>query len=154
MLPIITEITFYIIVALLLGYLFGWLTSKALIEERLERKLQNSNSKALDEIQQELNRYKMSNDTLLSENNRVLRQNSEKKLQLHELKNRLDKLNLLVKSKNSAIEELTSELSNREKNLLELKKEHASEINAFVYERSDIMKRYKTLLEKRDSTDS
>jgi len=150
MIPIIAEITFYIVLALLLGYLFGWLTTKAFIEERLERALQSSTSKELDQIKQELNRYKIDNEILLSENNQILRQNSEKKLQLHELKKKLEKLNLLLKNKNSTIEEFQSELLNRKDIIVELQEEKST----LLAEGSKLTKKYMTLLEQNQGNDS
>jgi chromosome segregation ATPase len=150
MIPIITEITFYIVLALLLGYLFGWLTTKAFIEERLEKELQSSTSKELDRIKQELNKYTIDNEILLSENNQILRQNSEKKLQLHELKKRLEKLNLLVKNKNSMIEQLQSELSKEKNLILELQEEK----KLLLAEGSKLTNKYMTLLEQNQNSDS
>ena len=66
----------------------------------------------------------------------------------------LDEFQKLLKSKNDIIEKLTTKLSISEDKQLALKKRYDAEIDAFLYERIDITKKYKSLLEKLKKSDN
>ena len=82
------EISVYILVAILLGYFFGWLITKIVLKSRYK--------KHLDEI-----------------------------------------------------EELTLKLRHLEEQQMKINKNHEEEIEAFLFERIDITKKYQELLQKR-----
>ena len=131
---IITEISIYLVLAILLGYTFGWLITKALSKERIEQNNNNINSEEFDALKQEHLQCKTENSELLSENNKVLLENREQKLKIHHLLKKLQERDLLIKSKNNHLEELSIELVKQEKS-------YELEMIAFIKEREEIMKK-------------
>jgi len=129
MIPLITEIALYLMIAILFGYLFGWLITGALLKEKFEKKLNNykkvlSNNSKTTILEEELHQYKIENSQLISENNKVLLDNNEKKLQIHTINKKLaevDDLKKRLKDKNLTIEKLTFQLSIKENELRQRK---------------------------------
>ncbi len=160
MIQTIIEISSYIIIAIFLGYLFGWLITKNIIEDRCEKRLKeyyNENAKEIQEakrIKQELEHYKKTNKELIEENSRLALGYNGQKYVLDEHNATLDEFQRLLKSKNDVIEKLTKKLSKLEDSMLALKKKYDTEIDAFLLERVDITKKYKSLLEKLKKSDN
>ena len=160
MIQTMTEIGLYLISAILLGYLFGWFISKTFIEEKYEKILKqyyNENAEEIREakkIKQELLHYKKINRELIEENSRLALGYNGQKYVLDEHNATLDEFQKLLKSKNDIIEKLTTKLSMAEDKQLALKKKYDREIDAFLFERIDITKKYKDLLEKLKKSDS
>ena len=129
MIPLITEIALYLMIAILFGYLFGWLITGALLKEKFKKKLNNykkvlSNNSKTTILEEELHQYKIENSQLISENNKVLLDNNEKKLQIHTINKKLaevDDLKKRLKDKNLTIEKLTFQLSIKENELRQRK---------------------------------
>jgi len=156
----VIEISSYIIIAISLGYLFGWLITKNIIEDRCEKRLKeyyNENAKEIREakrIKQELEHYKKANRKLIEENSRLALGYHGQKYVLDENNATLDEFQKLLKSKNDIIEKLTKKLSILEDKQLALKRKYDTEIDAFLLERVDITKKYKALLEKLKKSDN
>jgi len=108
MIEVIMEISLYLLVAILLGFIFGWFISKA-----------SWKAKSLKEEKSE----DKSKDFYLDKGN-------------------------FIKTKDEIIEKLTFKLSLEEEKVMALKKEHEQEILAFIFERTDIIQKYKELLKK------
>ena len=131
---IISEISIYLILAILLGYTFGWLITKSLSKENIEHNNQNSNTEAFEILKEEELQCKTEKRALLSENNKVLLENREQKLKIHHLLKKLQERDLLIKTKNNRIETLNSQIAKQEK-------KHELEILAFINEREEILER-------------
>jgi len=122
------EITLYLMVAILFGFLFGWLITRALLKEKYERHIAQYkellfSTKNVNIVEEELAQCKTANSKLTSENNKVLLDNNEKKLQIHTISKKLAEVKDLKKritEKNSIIEQLTFKLSTRENQLIQL----------------------------------
>ena len=127
---IITEISIYLVLAILLGYTFGWLITKVRSKEKIEQN--NINTKEFDVLKQERLQYKEENSDLLSQNNKVLLENREQKLKIHHLLKKLQERDLLIKSKNNHLEELSIKLIKQEKS-------YELEILAFIKEREEMI---------------
>lgn len=155
-----TEIGLYLIVAILLGYLFGWLITKTSLEEKYKKRLKqyyNENAEDIREakkIKQELLHYKKINRELIEENSKLALGYNGQKYVLDEHNATLDEFQKLLKSKNDIIEKLTTKLSLAEDKQLALKKKYDTEIDAFLLERVDITKKYKALVEKLQKFDN
>jgi len=132
-LEIISEISIYLVLAILLGYTFGWLIAKAMSKEKNSNKM---DSEELELFKEEYLECKRENSELLSQNNKVLLENSEQKLKIHNLEKELQERDVLIKSKDNDIRELKRKLLKQEK-LYEL------EMLAFIEEREEIIKRCK-----------
>ncbi len=160
MIQTMTEISLYIIIAIFLGYLFGWLITKTFLEEKYEKRLKqyyDENAKEIREaksIKQELEHYKKTNKELIEENSKLALGFNGQKYALDENNATLDEFQKLLKSKNDVIEKLTIKLSSLEDKQLALKKRYDTEIDAFLLERVDITKKYKALLEKLKKSDN
>jgi len=132
---------------LLIGYLFGWYMSKKRYENRVES-LNQCNHKDIKELEEELTHYKKINKELISENTEIRLGYSGQKYVLDEHNNTLDEFQKRLKSKNDVIETLTSNVSLLEEEKRAIKEKYESEIDAFLFERNEIMEKYKDLLEK------
>ena len=160
MIQTMIEIGLYLITAILLGYLFGWLITKTLLEEKYEKRLKkyyDENAEEIREakkIKQELLHYKKTNKELLEENNKLALSYNGQKYVLDENNATLDEFQRLLKSKNDIIEKLTTKLSMLEDKQLALKKKYDAEIDAFLFERIDITQKYKALLNKLKKSDN
>ena len=131
---IISEISIYLILAILLGYIFGWLITKSMSKENIEHHNHNSNTEAFETLKEEQLQCKTENHALLSENNKVLLENREQKLKIHHLLKKLQERDLLIKTKNNHIETLNGQMAKQEK-------KHELEILAFINEREEILER-------------
>jgi len=129
---IITEISIYLILAILLGYTFGWLIAKAMSKEKNSN---NIDSEELEVFKEEYLQGKRENSELVSQNNKVLLENSEQKLKIHDLLKELQEIDVLIKSKDNDIRELKRKILTQEK-LYEL------EMLAFIEEREELIKRW------------
>ena len=114
---IISEISIYLVVAILLGYTFGWLITKARSKEKIEHNANTIDSKEFETLKQEYLKCKTENSELRSQNNKILLENSEQKLKIHHL----EELNI---------------------KLLKQEKAHELEMLAFIKEREEIIKKY------------
>lgn len=138
MINIIIEISLFLMVAILLGYTFGWFTSKAMIKENYKQKIHEFNTlyaedlNKITEIKKDLEHYRESHKALSVTN-------SEQTKTIEALEN-------FVKSKDDTIEKLTTQLSLAEDKLLALIKNYEEEMDAFLYERTEITQKYKELL--------
>jgi uncharacterized protein YneF (UPF0154 family) len=142
---IMMEISLYLVIAILLGYIFGWLITKALAEDKIKKNSLRVNNEKLNIVTQELIEYKSSNTDLVSENNKILLENREQKLKLHQLSKKLKERDLLIKTKNNTIEALNRKVAEEKSNLEQKIQKHESEIEAFVEERTKILENFKTL---------
>ncbi len=155
-----SNIIYLIIVAILLGCLFGWLITKTFLEEKYEKRLKqyyDENAKDIQEvnkIKEELFYYKKINRELVEENSKLASGYNGQKYVLDEHNATLDEFQKLLKSKNDVIEKLTKKLSLLEDKQLALKKRYDTEIDAFLLERIDTTKKYKMLLEKLKKLDN
>ena len=141
--PLILEISLYLALALLIGYLFGWYMSKNRVES-----LNQCNHQNIKKIEEELSHYKKVNKELISENTEIRLGYSGQKYVLDEHNNTLDEFQKRLKSKNDVIETLTSNVSLLEEEKRAIKEKYESEIDAFLFERNEITEKYKDLLEK------
>jgi hypothetical protein len=156
------EISLYLIVALALGFFFGWFIAKLLVKEKanievstLYASVKHESSVEKKEssqaIQQELYDYKKENKVLQTENKKLKLAYDGQKYVLDEHNGTLDEFQGLIKSKDDVIEQLSNKLLTLEGQTLALKKKHDSEIDAFLFERIDITEKYKNLLEKHEA---
>ncbi len=114
---IITEISIYLILAILLGYIFGWLITKAMSKKKIEQNDNKINSEEFNVLKQEYLKSKTEKSELVSQNNKILLENSELKLKIYNL----EKLNI---------------------KLLKQEKKHELEMLAFIQEREEIIKKH------------
>jgi hypothetical protein len=145
---IIIEISSYLMVAISLGYLFGWLITRAMITTKFEQQVRAFKERyqyaaeGIDEIQQELVQSKSINSDLHSQNNKILLVNSSKKLQLHEMGAKFKALTKINTTQNNTIEHLSIQLSDKENELIRLKKEHEHKIKSLLYEQRGFNQKY------------
>jgi len=167
MINIMIEISLYLIAALGIGFIFGWLITKAFFQKRLNNREKEvevvslyaspketsflSEVDNIDNIKQELYHYKKENKELLENNNKLKLNYEGQKYVLNEHNETLDSFQSQVKNKDEVIEGLTGKLLLLEGELIEMKKKHNSEIDAFLFERIDITEKYKKLLAKQES---
>ena len=160
MIQTMIEIGLYLITAIFLGYLFGWLITKTVLEEKYEKRLKKYYDDNAEEIrqakkiQEELVHYKKINKELLEKNSKLALGYNGQKYVLDEHNATLDEFQKLLKSKNDVIEKLTTKLSMSEDRQLAMKKKYDAEIDAFLFERIDITQKYKSLLNKLKKSDN
>jgi uncharacterized protein YeeX (DUF496 family) len=118
MIELITEISLYLMVAILLGFIFGWLISKASWKEHYEKELEK------------LKVLYMENQNKVEDKKQV---RGDKKI---------------IKTKDERIEKLSCKLSQEEESIFALKKEHEREMSAFIFEHAEITQKYQELLRK------
>jgi len=147
----IIELSLYLVVAILLGFTFGWFGAKAMIKERYEGLLEQFKQKYQSEIykiennNEALNHYKKNNKELINKNTSLQLEYEHEKHAIGKYLHELKQLKSFVISKDKMIEKLTFELSHSENKLLALQEEHDSEMEAFVYERNETLHQYKNL---------
>jgi len=135
----IIEISTYLIVAISLGYLFGWIITRLMLKGSFEKQVKAFKQKyryaaeGIDELQQELILFKSKNSDLHSINNKVLLENSGRKLQLNEIQIKYKELKKLNVYQSSAIKKLNLQLLDKENELLHLKQEHEAKIKPLLH---------------------
>jgi chromosome segregation ATPase len=150
----IIELSLYLVVAILLGFSFGWFGAKSMIKERYEDLLEEFKQKYRSEFykieknQEELSHYKKINKELINTSNQLQLKYEHEKHAIGEYLQELKQLRSFVLSKDKMIEKLTFELSHYENKLLALEEEHDAEMEAFVYERNETLHKYKNLQDK------
>ena len=136
----IIEISSYLLVAISLGYFFGWIITRAMLRSSFQKQVKAFKEKyryaaeGIDEIQQELALFKSKNGDLHSINNKILLENSNRKLQLHDIGTKYKELKKHSTHQTVTIEKLNFQLSFKENELIRLKKEHEAKIKALLYE--------------------
>jgi len=136
----IIEISSYLIFAISLGYFFGWSISRAMLRSAFQKQIKAFKKKyhyaaeGIDEIQQELALFKSKNSDLNSINNKILLENSNRKLLLNEIGIKYKELKKRNNQQTITIETLNHQLSDKENELIRLKKEHEAKIKALLYE--------------------
>jgi len=154
MIETIIEISLYLIVAILLGLIFGSLITKLILQDRYESDLQQLLSQKkekgedISKLKRELEHYKRVNRKLIEENTNIKLGFTGQQYVLDEHNSVLDELQKQIKSKNIIIEKLTKKLSLEEEQQRALRKQHEKEVNAFLFERMDITQKYKELIKK------
>jgi len=143
MIPLMLEISSYLITALILGYFFGWIITKARLKERFLKKeqelhLNSQHQEELETIKAELIQYKQSKSELLASNNKTQLQNSKNKLHIHNLVQELS----IKKEEVNTYKKLLLEKNHE---TLEMKKNYEIEMSAFIEERIDLIEKYKKL---------
>ena len=160
MIDTIMEISLYLIVAILLGLIFGAVITKLILKDRYENdlaqvlSLNKEEGANIAEIKKELTHYKEVNEELIAENTNIHLGFAGQQYVLDEHNATLDEFQRLLKSKNDVIETLTTELSLAEEQQIAIRKQHEIEVDAFLFERMDITKKYKELVEKYHTTQS
>jgi len=135
----IIELSLYLVIAILLGFTFGWFSAKSMVKEQYDALLEAFKEKYQSEIykieknKEALSHYKKINEELVLDNH------SDEYLQ------ELTKMQSFVTSKDEMIKKLTSKLSQSKNELLALQEEHDREMEAFVYERNETLHKYKNL---------
>ena len=158
MINIMIEISIYIFIAILLGYLFGWLITKLLLKERYQKQLdeivllQGTDDGLIDSLKDELYQYKKDNKALKIHNKKLNSTYDGQKYVLDEHNITLDDFQKRLLSKDEVIESLTRKLSLLEEEQRGIEKKYEEEIDAFMFERIEITKKYKDLLEKTNSS--
>jgi len=148
----IIEISICVIASIVLGYIFGWLITKTRYRDKYEKKIKEFNKKNQIELENinkkeaELNHFRLLYKELVTNNNNLhLRYDElEKKLEFSDITRK--ELAQFVESKDDMIAKLTHQLTLEEDKLLTLQNEQEKEIDAFLYERTDITQKYKALL--------
>ncbi len=131
MTDIIISISLYLVVAILLGFTFGWFIAKAMFKEKYDDQIEALTTSYDTNKESITLQYEKQNE-LLARNSRTI-----------------EELKHFVKTKDEMISKLTFELSNQEEKLRALEREHEKEIDAFLYERVDTTQKYKALLAQR-----
>jgi chromosome segregation ATPase len=140
--PIIIEISSYLISAISLGYLFGWLITRAMLKSSFRQQVQAFKEKyhyaaeGIDELQEELAQSKSRKSDLESKNNKILLESNSRKLQLHEIGIKYKELKKLNINQTSTIEKLNFQLSDKENELIRLQKEHIAQIKDLLYQQN------------------
>lgn len=148
------QISAYLIIGILLGYFFGWLITKIYLTQKYQGKLDQFIStksvdvKELDKVKAEIFKYKKENKLLKAQNARVSSGYDGQKYVLDQHNETLDEFQKRLLSKDGVIETLTSKLSEVEEKQRNIEKQYEEEIDAFMFERIELTKKYKDLLEK------
>ncbi|CAA6802854.1 MAG: Unknown protein [uncultured Sulfurovum sp.] len=149
------QITAYIFIAIILGYFFGWLITKILLRNQYQNKLEALNIKksvieeeVLKNLKDELFNYKKENKRLKKQNHKISSGYDGQKYILDEHNEVLDDFQKRLLKKDEVIEALTHKLSLSEEKEREIEKKYEEEIQAFMFERIELTKKYKELLEQ------
>jgi len=147
------QITVYIFLAILLGYIFGWLITKLQLKKQYESKLEKLSKESKEnnlsiDLRNEIYQLKKENQELQEAHKKSLQGYEGQKYVLEEHNAVLDDFQKRLLNKDQIIEGLTKKLSLAEEKQLELEKKYEEEIDAFVFERIELTKQYKQLLEK------
>ncbi|HHS92589.1 MAG TPA: hypothetical protein ENK82_04525 [Campylobacterales bacterium] len=153
MINIAIQITVYIFLAIVLGYVFGWLITKLQLTKRYESRLkavlnQNKENNLSIDFRNEIYQLKKENRALKEAHKKSLQGYEGQKYVLDQHNAVLDDFQKRLLSKDQVIAGLTKELSLSEEKQLTLEKKYEEEIDAFVFERIELTKKYKELLEK------
>jgi len=140
MIDIMIEIALYIAMGILLGSFFGWLITKLLLTEQYQ--------KVLDGISQELREYQEDNRRLKAKNKEFYSKKSAKDYLFDSSSETADVFQKRLDGKDELIASLTTKLSQVEEKQMALEKKYEEEIDVFMFERIDLTKKYKALLEK------
>ena len=114
---IVIKISIYLIVAIILGYVFGWLITKLLIEDKLKKSSMNLESKEIKDSKEKLTKCELEKDTLTSTNNKILLENRKQKLKLHQIQQQKDELQEKIQGYEHEIEAFIEERENMIKQL-------------------------------------
>jgi len=139
MTPIIVEIALYLLVSISMGYLFGWLIAHAMLKNKFERQIEAFKenypliSEGREEIQQELFNSKSISKELQSKNNKILLENNNKKLQLHEIGIKFKELKKKHLLNESLISSLKHQLTEKENQLIQIKQEIESQKKLLLF---------------------
>jgi len=131
------EISTYLVVAILLGYIFGWLTNRAMRGEKLKGDFVKRKEEELGHINEVLSEVKSLNTTLLSDNNKILLENRKQKLKIHQLVK-------MLKKRDENVEELQEHIKKQKYYSQQKLKKHELEIEAFIEERRKIIEQFKS----------
>ncbi|CAA6799488.1 MAG: Unknown protein [uncultured Sulfurovum sp.] len=157
MINIIIQISIYILIAILLGSFFGWLITKIFLRQKYQDKLDTfiaTKSVDVDKfnmIKDELFQYKKENKRLRTEHKKAFLGYEGQKHVLDEHNATLDEFQRRLLSKDEVIASLTATLSEVETKVIELEKKYEEEVDAFMFERTEVTKKYKNLLEKHEA---
>lgn len=148
------EISSYIILALFIGYFFGWLITKIIVREKYQEKLDHfisNKSVDVDEVKllkDEVFKYKQQNKRLKAKNVRINSGYDGQKYVLEQHNETLDEFQRRLLNKDEVIETLTTKLSAVEEKQSSVEKKYEEEIDAFMFERIELTQKYKDLLDK------
>lgn len=154
MLNIALQISGYIVIAIMLGYLFGWLITKLHFEKVYKEKLtsiivdKDQPIVEASELKEKLFQLRREQKQLKEEKQRVDSMYKGQKYVLDEHNEVLDDFQKRLLKKDEVIEQLNTKLSLLEQRELALNKKYEEEIDAFVFERVEITQKYKDLIEK------
>lgn len=154
MLNIALQISVYILIAIILGYAFGWLITKLRFEKAYTEQLKLAMAKKqqpmveASELKEKLFQLRREHKQLEKEKKKLDSMYKGQKYVLDEHNEVLDDFQKRLLKKDEVIEGLTKRLSLLEKRQLDLNKKYEEEIDAFVFERVEITQKYKDLIEK------
>ena len=154
MINVMVQISTYIFLAILLGYFFGWLITQLLVKERYQKCLDEVNLTSsmelveINNIKDELSQYKKDNKRLKTQNKELTSSGNGQKYVLGEGNGTLEDFQKRLYSKDEVIATLTSKLTLIEERQVSIENKYEEEIDAFMFERIDITKKYKDLLKK------
>jgi chromosome segregation ATPase len=154
MLNIALQISVYLLIAIILGYTFGWLITKLHFEKVYTEKLNRMTATKeqpmaeTSELKEKLFQLRREYKELEKEKQKLDSMYKGQKYVLDEHNDVLDDFQKRLLKKDEVIEGLTKRLSLLEQRQLDLNKKYEEEIDAFVFERVEITQKYKDLIEK------
>ena len=152
MINILIEISTYLIIAILLGYLFGWLITSLILKEKyqnyLDEFIKNKNLEQddLKQVKEELYQCKKERKELKQYNKKMSLSYGGQKHVLDEHNATLDTFQKRLLSKDEVISSMVGKLSLVEEEHSSLAKRYEEEIDAFMFERIELTEKYKKLL--------
>ncbi|HFU76660.1 MAG TPA: hypothetical protein ENK66_10490 [Arcobacter sp.] len=157
MLDVALEISVYIMVAMIIGYSFGWLMTKSSLDKKYKQKLDLLSVPTVPkpypkvevvELKDQLFELQQAHKRLKKEHEKLNSMYEGQKYVLKEHNEVLDDFQKRLLKKDEIIAELTKKLSLLEDRQSKLSKKHEEEIDAFVFERVEITKKYKDLVKQ------
>lgn len=154
MINIMIQISTYIFMAILLGFIFGWLIARLILKDRYEvalknvSVLENIDAQELKQLKDELFDHKKTNKLLRAKNKELSLGYNAQRYVLDEHNTTLDAFQRRLLQKDETIDTLTKKLSSVEEEQRQAAKKHEEEIEAFMFERIETTQKYKELREK------
>lgn len=153
MTDIMIQISTYIFIAILLGFVFGWIVARILSTEKAELEPNRSSHEDIDQsellkLKDDLFQLKRDNKLLRTKNKDLNLGYKGQKYVLEEHNATLDDFQKRLLNKDEIIETLTKKLSLVEEEQRRIEKKYETEIDAFMFERIEITKKYQDIREK------
>ena len=154
MISIMIQITTYIFLAILLGFIFGWLIAKVLLKKKYQKRLdavisvKEVDADEVNKLKENILELQRENKLLKAKNKEISLSYGGQKYVLDAHNSELDAFQKRLLTKDEVIDTLTKKLSLTEAEYREKVKKYEEEVEAFMFERIETTKKYQDIREK------